>query len=143
MPTTVTRLLYSSRLWLPTAAWQVHTHFTSFQPPGACPPPGPQRGRAAMLEGAPHPKSLLRWQVQIDDHQSRFGSAAWLFQQGFGMSPCCSVTKLASQAFLSFSISQSLLRLLSVESVIPSNRLVLCHPPSLPAFNLSQHQGLF
>ena len=32
------------------------------------------------------------------------------------------------QASLSFPISQSLLRLMSIESVIPSNHLILCHP---------------
>ena len=34
----------------------------------------------------------------------------------------------AHRAFLSFTISQSLLKLVSFESVIPSNHLVLCHP---------------
>ena len=35
-----------------------------------------------------------------------------------------------------------LAQLMSIESVIPSNHLILS-PPSLPAFNLSQHQGIF
>ena len=35
---------------------------------------------------------------------------------------------LAHQASLPFTISQSLLRLMSIESVIPSNHLILCHP---------------
>ena len=34
----------------------------------------------------------------------------------------------ARQASLSFTISQSLLKLTSVESVMPSNHLILCHP---------------
>ena len=34
----------------------------------------------------------------------------------------------ACQAFLSFTISWSLLKFMSVESVMPSNHLVLCHP---------------
>ena len=34
----------------------------------------------------------------------------------------------AHQAFLSFSISWSLLKLMSNESVMPSNHLILCHP---------------
>ena len=34
----------------------------------------------------------------------------------------------ARWASLSFTISQSLLKLMSIESVIPSNRLILCHP---------------
>ena len=49
----------------------------------------------------------------------------------------------ACQASLSFAIFQSLLKLMSTESVMPSNHLILCYPPSLPALNLSQHQGLF
>ena len=49
---------------------------------------------------------------------------------------CCSVTKscmtfatpwtAACQASLSFTISQSLLKLMSIESVLPSNHLILC-----------------
>ena len=33
----------------------------------------------------------------------------------------------ACQAFLSVTISQSLLKLMSIESVMPSNHLILCH----------------
>ena len=33
-----------------------------------------------------------------------------------------------NQATLSFTISQSLLKLMSIESVMPSNHLILCHP---------------
>ena len=50
---------------------------------------------------------------------------------------CCLVTKLcptlvnpwavAPQASLSFTISQSLFRLRSIESLMPSNHLILCH----------------
>ena len=46
------------------------------------------------------------------------------------------------QASLSITNSQRLLKIMSIESVIPSNHLILLSP-SLPAFNLSQHQGLF
>ena len=50
----------------------------------------------------------------------------------------------ARQASLSIINSQSLLQLMSVESVMPSNHLILCHPsPFPPAFNLAQHQGLY
>ena len=35
---------------------------------------------------------------------------------------------LVSQAFLSFTISQNLLKLMFIESVMPSNHLILCHP---------------
>ena len=37
------------------------------------------------------------------------------------------------QAFLSFTISLSLLRLMSIESVMPSNHLILCCPLLLPS----------
>ena len=49
----------------------------------------------------------------------------------------------AHQASLSITKSQSLLKLMSIELMMSSNHLILCHPLSLPAFNLSQHQGLF
>ena len=39
----------------------------------------------------------------------------------------------AHQAFLSFTISQSLLKLMSIESVMPSNHLILCHPLLSPS----------
>ena len=38
----------------------------------------------------------------------------------------------ACQASLSINSSQSLLKLLSIESVMPSNHLILCHPFSCP-----------
>ena len=38
----------------------------------------------------------------------------------------------AHQASLSFTISRNLLKLMSIESVMPSNHLVLCHPLLLP-----------
>ena len=48
----------------------------------------------------------------------------------------------ACQASLSFTISPSLIRLMSIKSVMPSNHLIL-FPHSPPALNLSQHQDLF
>ena len=61
--------------------------------------------------------------------------------------PCCfSVTKscltlwttwtprtTACQASLSFTISQSLLKCMSIELMMPSNHLILCHPVLLPS----------
>ena len=46
----------------------------------------------------------------------------------------------AWQASLSITSSQSLPKLMSIESVMPSNHLILCRPS--PAFSLPQHQGL-
>ena len=51
----------------------------------------------------------------------------------------------ASQASLSFAISQSLLKLMSIELVVPSNHLILCHPllllQSFPASGIFQRVG--
>ena len=51
----------------------------------------------------------------------------------------------ACQTSLSFTVSQSLLKCMSIELVMPSNHLVLCplSPSSPLALSLSQHQGLF
>ena len=50
----------------------------------------------------------------------------------------------ACQASLSITNSQSSLRLTSIESVVPSSHLILCHPLLLlPPKNPSQHQSLF
>ena len=54
----------------------------------------------------------------------------------------CNPMDCSSQASLSFIISRSLLKLMSIESMMPFNHL---HPLSAPcpsALNLSQHQGL-
>ena len=48
----------------------------------------------------------------------------------------------ARQASLSITSSESLLKLMSIESVWPSDHVILCSP-SPPTFNHSQHQGLF
>ena len=47
----------------------------------------------------------------------------------------------ARQTSLSITNSRSLLKLMSIESVMPSSHLILCHP--LLLLPLSQHQGLF
>ena len=49
----------------------------------------------------------------------------------------------ACQASLSITNSLSLLKLMSIESVMTSNHLILFYPLLLLAFNLSQYQGLF
>ena len=69
----------------------------------------------------------------------------WLFQFSSvqllsRVQPFASPRTVALQASLSITTSPSLLRLLSIELVMPSNHLILSSP-SPP--NLSQHQGLF
>ena len=44
------------------------------------------------------------------------------------MSDSATPWTVASQASLSFTISQSLLKFMSIEPVVPSNHLTLCHP---------------
>ena len=49
----------------------------------------------------------------------------------------------AHQTSLYITNSQSLLKLISIKSVIPFNHLILWSSPSPPAFNIFQHHGLF
>ena len=55
----------------------------------------------------------------------------------------CDPMDAAHQASLSITNSQSLLKLMSIESVMPSNHLILCHPLLLPPSIFSRNQGLF
>ena len=52
-------------------------------------------------------------------------SCVWLFVTPW-------VVTAARQAPLSFTVSWSLLKFMSIESMIPSNHLILCHPLLLP-----------
>ena len=54
----------------------------------------------------------------------QFLSCVWLF---------VTTWTVACQAFLSITNSQSLLKLMSIESVMPSNHLILCPPLLLPS----------
>ena len=49
----------------------------------------------------------------------------------------------ACQVSLSFTISWSLLKLMSIDSVMPFNHLILCNLLLLPSIQKTQHQGLF
>ena len=42
--------------------------------------------------------------------------------------PLCDPCTVACQASLSFAISRNLLKFMSIESVMPSSQLILCHP---------------
>ena len=65
----------------------------------------------------------------------------------FNMCFCCSVAQsrlalcdlwmAARQAALTFTISQSLLRLMSIKSVMPSNHLILCREETISSTQLS------
>ena len=111
------------------------------------------------------PSRSLRWGVSDTCHGSTQGTAAHIvnlegvirqrqaltFQKTTTEAgPCCSTAKscltfcdpwtAALQPSLSFTISQSLLKLMSIESVMPPAHLILCLPLLL---SLPQHQSLF
>ena len=77
----------------------------------------------------------LRWMVTP---RGRFSSVQLLSHVQLFATPWTA----ARQASLSITNSWSLLKLMSIELVMPPNHLILSsHSP--PTFNLSQHQGLF
>ena len=55
----------------------------------------------------------------------------------------CDPRTAAHKAPLSYTISYSLLKFMSIESMMLSNQFIFWSPLSPFAFNLSQHQGLF
>ena len=70
--------------------------------------------------------TILPWELVVFQSLSH----VWLF-----VTPWTA----ARQVSLSFTISQSSLKLMFIESMMPSNHLILSAPP--PAFNPSQHLG--
>jgi len=85
----------------------------------------------------------------INDYKSYRGSTTESKQSLALLLFSCSVMSdsatpwtAARPTSLSITISQSLLKLMSIEAVMPSNHLILLSSPLPPAFNLSQHQGL-
>ena len=80
-----------------------------------------------------NPVGFVIWQICISVSVVQLLSRVQLFATPW---------TAAHQASLSFTISQSLLKLMSIKSVMPSNHLPICHALLLLS-NLSQHQGLF
>ena len=96
------------------------------------------------LVGSPKPvwEVLLIWNILWSNWS--FGLACYVvFVQSLSHIQLFMIPRTAArQASSSFTISWSFLKLMSIESVMPSKS----HPlssPSPPAFSLSQHQGLF
>ena len=58
------------------------------------------------------------------------------------LSVFATIWAIAHQVSLPFIVSWSLLKLVSIESMTPSNHLIPLLFPSPPALNISQHQGL-
>ena len=93
---------------------------------GDLPDPGIEPASPALAG-----KVLHHWAIREDQNVVQFSSVqllscVWLFA-----TPCTA----AHQASLSITNSRSLLKLMSIESVMPSNHLILCHhlllPPSI------------
>ena len=79
---------------------------------------------------------LLCWSENVGNHISSV--------QSFGCVQLFATPwSTAHQASLSSNSSWSLLKLMSIELVMPSNHLISLSSPSPPTFNLSQHQGSF
>ena len=84
----------------------------------------------------PHLKVIIEHEAGLPVLHSNFPLAIYFTR-------CCSVTKLCPAlcdpvdcsmlASLPFTFSWSLLKLMSIELVIPSNLLILCHPLLLPS----------
>ena len=86
--------------------------------------------------------SELIFQFFVPHYVSAFSSVQSLSHVQLFVTPWTA----AHQASLSFTNSQSLLKFMSVESVIPSNHLILCHPLLLlpfPASGSFPMSGLF
>ena len=78
--------------------------------------------------------------LSIISHSVQFSSVQSLSRVRLFVTPWIA----ARQVSLSITNSQNLLKLMSIESVMPSIHLILCHLLLLPpSINLSQQQGLF
>ena len=108
--------------------------------------------RALTQNTSPLVSSLfkLKWSDDYNIHSVRVSSSLpnWnpsvILYKICWFCCCCSVTELcptlynpkecSRPGFLVLTLSLSLLRLMSIESVIPSNHLILCHLPSYHQF---------
>ena len=105
----------------------------------ACFPPEAKRG---VL--------LLKKKKKFQENDSvHFSSVNWMVQFSSVAQSClllCDPWTAARQASLSITNSHSLLKLMSLESVVPSNHLILCRPllfppsifPSISVFSMRQ-----
>ena len=81
-------------------------------------------------------QSRGRKELDTTEYMSNTSSKNWSHEGDGCLCYCCSVVQssqtvtpwtTAHQAFLCFTISQRLLKLMSIEWVMPSNHLILCH----------------
>ena len=92
-----------------------------------------------ILNGYASTSIDTKFKANINRSKRRIGRFQYIFfcvrQNNFSSVQSFSRARLfgtpwttARQASLSFTISRSLLKLMSIESVMPSNHLILCHP---------------
>ena len=105
--------------WKPTSRWACV---------GARDSPIHWSGVLLELSAEHLPTASPVWQLLQSLSQVRFFATPWT---------------AALQSSLSFTISQSSLKLMSIESVMPSKPSCPLSPSTPPALNLSQHQSLF
>ena len=85
----------------------------------------------------------MAWERSVDTgNHSVYLGEGWLLFSCYCVQLFVTPWTAPHQTSLSFSISQSLLKLMSIESMMPSNHIILSFP-YYPAFNLSWHQDLF
>ena len=87
------------------------------------------------------PKCLLAWMYRVDLQVILV--AATVVQSLSQVLLFVTPWTEAHQASLSFTISWSLLKLMPIVSMMPSNHLILCRPRLLLLSILTQHRGLF
>ena len=101
--------------------------------------------------GPLHPKSLdasvWAWKIGQKDCRSALGGVSYSFNSVLFSCSVVSKWPAARQASLSITNSQSLLKLMSIESVMPSYHLILCHPflllPSIfPSFGVFSKESV-
>ena len=73
-------------------------------------------------------KMVASWSLKLEQTPRSFSSVQSLSHVLLFVTPWTA----AHQASLSITNSRSLLKLMSIESVMPSNHLILCHPLLLP-----------
>ena len=86
-----------------------------------------------------HPQQM---RIPLSSPTTEYPGHAWVLSRFICVWLFVTPRTAARQALLSFTISRSLLKLMSIESVMSSNHLILCHPLLLLP-SISQHQGLF
>ena len=98
---------------------QVHVHWIddAIQPSHLLMPSSPS------VLYLPQHQGLFQWVVRISQSVSQFSCCVWLFATSW---------TAARQASLSNTNSRSLPKVMSIELMMPSNHLILCHPLLLP-----------